>query len=116
MHALPSVEFEVGAESKLTRRSQTTIPTPVRKALKLRPGHDSIEYKILSSGDVLISRKNNEEEKDPAIESFLNFLAKDIKEHPEQVQQLSEQLINRAKSLTAGIDIDLNNPLSADDE
>ncbi|TNH43640.1 type II toxin-antitoxin system PrlF family antitoxin [Photorhabdus luminescens] len=116
MHALPNVEFEVGAESKLTSRSQTTIPTSVRKALKLKPGHDSITYKILSSGDVLISRKNSEEEKDLVMESFLNFLAKDIKKHPEQVQQLDEQLINRAISLTAGIDIDLNNPLSDDDE
>ncbi|NRN28482.1 type II toxin-antitoxin system PrlF family antitoxin [Photorhabdus heterorhabditis] len=116
MHESSSVEFDVGAESKLTRRSQTTIPTPVRKALKLRPGHDSIEYKILSSGDVLISRKSSEEEKDPIIESFLNFLAQDIKKHPEQIQQLGEQLINRAKSLTSGTDIDLNNPLSADDE
>ncbi|NHB59848.1 MULTISPECIES: type II toxin-antitoxin system PrlF family antitoxin [Photorhabdus] len=116
MHALPNVEFEVGAESKLTSRSQTTIPTSVRKALKLKPGHDSIAYKILSSGDVLISRKNSEEEKDLVMESFLDFLAKDIRRHPEQVQQLDEQLINQAKSLIAGIDIDLSNPLSADDE
>ncbi|WP_052105769.1 hypothetical protein [Photorhabdus akhurstii] len=35
MHVLPNVEFEVSAESKLTRRSQTTIPTSVRKALKV---------------------------------------------------------------------------------
>ncbi|OCA54691.1 type II toxin-antitoxin system PrlF family antitoxin [Photorhabdus namnaonensis] len=116
MHVLPNVEFEVSAESKLTRRSQTTIPISVRKALKLKPGHDSIAYKILSSGDVLIRRKNSEEEKDLVMESFLNFLAKDIQKHPEQVQQLDEQLINQTKSLVAGINIDLNNPLSADDE
>ncbi|KGM28408.1 regulator [Photorhabdus luminescens] len=86
------------------------------RRILLKPGHNSIAYKILSSGDVLISRKNSEEEKDLVIESFLNFLAKDIQKYPEQVQQLDEQLINRAKSLVAGIDIHLNNPLSADDE
>ncbi|EYU15459.1 type II toxin-antitoxin system PrlF family antitoxin [Photorhabdus aegyptia] len=116
MHVLPSVEFEVGAESKLTNRSQTTIPTSVRKALRQKPDHDSITYKILSSDDGFISHKNSEEEKDPVMESFLNFLVKDIQKHPEKVRQLDEQLINRAKSLTDGIDIDLNNLLFDDDE
>ena len=34
-------------ESKVTIRGQTTIPAPVREALKLKPGQDSIHYEIL---------------------------------------------------------------------
>ncbi len=32
--------------SKVTDRSQTTLPNGVRKALGLRPGEDSIEWEI----------------------------------------------------------------------
>ena len=37
-------------ESKVTIRGQTTIPAPVREALKLKPGQDSIHYEILPGG------------------------------------------------------------------
>ena len=37
-------------ESKVTIRGQTTIPAPVREALKLKPGLDSIHYEILQIG------------------------------------------------------------------
>ena len=39
-------------ESKVTIRGQTTIPAPVREALKLKPGQDSIHYEILPGGQV----------------------------------------------------------------
>lgn len=39
-------------ESKVTIRGQTTIPAPVREALKLKPP-DSIHYEILPVGKYL---------------------------------------------------------------
>lgn len=43
-------------ESKVTIRGQTTIPAPVREALKLKPGQDSIHYEILPGGQVFMCR------------------------------------------------------------
>lgn len=40
--------------SKLTSKSQTTVPQPVRKALGLQPG-DQLRYEI-SGGQVILSR------------------------------------------------------------
>lgn len=40
-------------ESKVTIRGQTTIPAPVREALKLKPKPDSIHYEILPVGKYL---------------------------------------------------------------
>lgn len=40
--------------SKLTSKSQTTVPQSVRRALKLKPG-DSIAYEI-SNGQVIVTR------------------------------------------------------------
>lgn len=42
------------AYSKLTTKSQTTVPKPVREALRLRPG-DAIAYEI--KGGVVTLRK-----------------------------------------------------------
>ena len=47
-------------ESKVTIRGQTTIPAPVREALKLKPGQDSIHYEILPGGQVFMCRLGDE--------------------------------------------------------
>ena len=49
-------------ESKVTIRGQTTIPAPVREALKLKPGQDSIHYEILPGGQVFMCRLGDEQE------------------------------------------------------
>ncbi|KAA5605450.1 AbrB/MazE/SpoVT family DNA-binding domain-containing protein [Roseospira marina] len=41
--------------SKLTSKAQTTIPQPVREALRLRPG-DEVVYEIEATGRVVIQR------------------------------------------------------------
>lgn len=41
--------------SKLTSKAQTTIPRPVREALKLRPG-DEVAYVIEGPGRVVMVR------------------------------------------------------------
>ena len=48
-------------ESKVTIRGQTTIPAPVREALKLKPGLDSIHYEILPGGQVFMCRLGDEQ-------------------------------------------------------
>ena len=48
-------------ESKVTIRGQTTIPAPVREALKLKPGQDSIHYEILPGGQVFMCRLGDEQ-------------------------------------------------------
>jgi antitoxin PrlF len=48
--------------------------------------------------------------------AFLGFLATDITRHPERLQAIDASLVERIQSLTGGVEIDLDAPLSADDE
>ena len=59
-------------ESKVTIRGQTTIPAPVREALKLKPGQDSIHYEILPGGQVFMCRLGDEQE-DHTMNAFCVF-------------------------------------------
>ncbi|MEQ3778318.1 MAG: type II toxin-antitoxin system PrlF family antitoxin [Alcanivorax sp.] len=101
-------------ESKLTDRYQTTVPETVRRALKLNK-RDKIHYVIRQNGEVVLTRATNEGD-DPALGSFLDFLARDIAEHPEHIQAVEGALIQRIQSLTEGIEVDLDVPLQEDDE
>jgi len=101
-------------ESKLTDRYQTTVPETVRRALKLNK-RDKIHYVIRQNGEVVLTRATNEGD-DPALGSFLDFLARDIAEHPEHIQAVEGALIQRIQSLTEGIEVDLDAPLQEDDE
>ncbi len=103
------------AESKLTDRYQTTVPEPVRRALKLGK-RDKIHYIIRSDGEVVLTRARVTEDEDPVIGAFLDFLARDMADHPQRLQAVDTELARRIQSLTADIDIDLDAPLSADDE
>lgn len=103
------------AESTLTDRYQTTIPEPVRRALRLGK-RDKILYTIRPSGEVVLTRAEASEGDDPVLGQFLGFLARDIAEHPERLQAIDAGLVQRLRSLTGGIDVDLDAALSADDE
>jgi antitoxin PrlF len=102
------------AESTLTDRYQTTIPDSVRKALQLRK-RDRIQYTIQSDGQVVLSRIV-QAENDPVIEQFLAFLAKDMLQHPQQIQALKSEWVNDIQALTADVDLDLDATLSDEDE
>ena len=99
-------------ESTLTDRYQTTVPEPVRKALGLNK-RDKICYTIQADGGVVISRV---EQDDPILGKFLNFLAQDIAEHPQNIQAISSDLLIRVHSLVSEIAIDLDAPLADEDE
>jgi len=105
--------FEV--ESTLTDRYQTTVPEIVRRSLRLGK-RDKVHYAIRPNGEVVLSRAEVAETDDPVLGQFLDFLSRDMAEHPERLQALDASFVNRLKSLTAGIELDLDAPLSAGDE
>ena len=108
-----AVTLEV--ESTLTDRYQTTVPETVRRALRLGK-RDKIHYTIRPGGEVVLTRAEPSEEDDPVLGQFLGFLARDIASHPERLQAVDANFVRRLQSLTGGIEVDLDAPLSADDE
>jgi antitoxin PrlF len=102
-------------ESTLTDRYQTTVPNPVRRALKLRK-RDKIRYVVQPDGTVLITRALPVDTTDPVLENFLQFLARDMTAHPEHIKGISASLAKQARELTRKVKMDLNAPLAAEDE
>ncbi len=102
-------------ESTLTDRYQTTIPETVRRALHLGK-RDKIHYTIRSNGEVVLTRVDLTDGDDPILGQFLNFLVRDINEHPDRIQAMDTGFVQRLQSLTKDIDVDLDAPLLADDE
>jgi antitoxin PrlF len=102
------------SESTLTDRYQTTVPEPIRKTLGLNK-RDKICYTIQSDGQVVISRAD-QTQSDPILGQFLNFLARDIEKNPQHLQAISADLVSRVQSLVSEVDIDLDAPLSDEDE
>lgn len=102
-------------ESTLTDRYQTTVPETVRRALKLGK-RDKIHYTIRPGGEVVLTRVDATKEDDPLLGQFLGFLARDIASHPARLQVIDANLVQRIHSLVGDIEVDLNLPLSAEDE
>jgi antitoxin PrlF len=103
------------AESTLTDRYQTTVPEPVRLALKLGK-RDKLRYALRPDGSVLMTRAPQADEEDPVLEQFLDFMARDLASHPERVHSIDGGLIERIRALVGQVEIDLDAPLSPDDE
>lgn len=102
------------AESTLTDRFQTTVPSPVRQALHLGK-RDKIKYAIQSDGSVVISRAEAPES-DPVLGEFLSFMARDMQAHPERLEPLSASMRESVDTLIEGVEIDLDAPLLDEDE
>lgn len=105
--------FEV--ESTLTDRYQTTVPETVRRALRLGK-RDKIHYTIRPGGEVVLTRSEATESDDPVLGQFLGFLARDIASHPERLQAVDANFVQRLQSLIGDIEVNLDAALSADDE
>ena len=99
-------------ESTLTDRYQTTVPDPVRRALRLGK-RDKVRYQVQADGTVLLSRADVEAT-DPVLEQFLTFLADDMAQHPGRVRALDRGLAKRLQSLVRGVKVDLNAALPAE--
>ncbi|MGH7443142.1 MAG: type II toxin-antitoxin system PrlF family antitoxin [bacterium] len=102
-------------ESSLTDRYQTTVPSAVRQALRLRK-RDKILFSVERDGVVVLTRASAKEQADPVLGRFLRFLARDMEEHPERVKALSGPWLARAKSLVKGVKVDLGKPLAPSDD
>ncbi len=102
------------SESTLTDRYQTTIPEPVRKLLGLNK-RDKICYTIQSNDQVVISRVD-QTDNDPILTQFLDFLAEDMKHNPQNIKAISSDFVNRVQSLVSEVNLDLDVPLSEEDE
>lgn len=102
------------AESTLTERYQTTVPETVRRALGLKK-RDKIHYSIRPDGAVILTRAETAEE-DPAVGQFLEFLERDIATNPQRLKVVDAEFVARLDALVGDVKIDLDQPLSADDE
>lgn len=100
-------------ESTLTDRYQTTVPDGVRRVLKLGK-RDRIRYLVQSDGSVLLQRADASD--DPVLGSFLDFLAQDIKTHPQRVSALDAGLAKRMRALSKSVVVDLDAALDPADE
>jgi len=110
-----SMTTTLEALSTLTDRYQTTVPQSVRRALRLGK-RDRIRYTVRPGGEVVLSRAPTSEETDPALGAFLDFLSRDIAQHPQQLHAVNVDLVKRLKALTKDVDIDLEAPLPTDAE
>lgn len=100
--------------STLTDRYQTTVPSAVRKQLKLVKG-DRIAYVIEPNGRVYIEPLRDAEA-DPALGAFLDFIEADIVKHPERLKAFDGALHARLEALVGDVEVDLDAALSPDDE
>ena len=97
--------------STITAKGQTTIPKSVRQALGVDYG-GKIAFRVDESG-VTIHRADAEHD-DPVIDSFLAFLADDIKRRPEALTALTSALAERIATLTEGVKVDPDEPIDGD--
>lgn len=105
----------IEVESSVTDRYQTTIPGTVRQALGLDK-RDKIHYAIRANGEVVLSRAQSSQADDPVLGQFLDFLARDMTDHPQRLEPVEAGLEQRLRALVGEVDVDLDVPLSADDE
>ncbi len=63
----------------------------------------------------MISRANRTEE-DPVLAKFLTFLANDMNQNPQNVRAIDANLLDRVRPLVMNVEIDLDRPLSDEDE
>jgi antitoxin PrlF len=101
----------VSAESTLTDRYQTTIPEVVRKALGLGK-RDKLEFLLDETGAVRLKKVEDlEEHEDPTLMAFLDLLAKDIEQNPQNLRELGDSFWQAIDKLTEGVEVDMDEKL-----
>ena len=80
-------------ESSLTDRYQTTVPARIRKLLGLNK-RDKLEWILDESGGVRVSKSTPPqlEHSDSTVDAWLDFLAKDMANHPENLVPLTAEM------------------------
>jgi antitoxin PrlF len=104
-------------EATVTERGQTTVPAAVRKALRVGK-QGKILFRIEGENRVTVIRKEDEETADPVVEAFLGLLERDMIARPERLHPVTRGWLEEARSLVAGVEYDIDEPLApeGDDE
>lgn len=69
-------------------------------------------YEVAQGGRVVVTPV--EEDADPVVHTFLDFLERDMIAHPENIQPLSEAWMARMKGLVDHIEVDIDEPIEGD--
>ncbi|MBL4806393.1 MAG: type II toxin-antitoxin system PrlF family antitoxin [Rhodobacteraceae bacterium] len=99
--------------STLTDRYQTTVPSSIRKVLKLHK-RDKLCYNVETDGRVYI--ESIQDTPDPALGAFLDLLQADVIANPQRLSAFDGALHDRLSALIGDVDVDLDAKLSPDDE
>ncbi len=99
--------------STLTDRYQTTVPSSIRKVLKLQK-RDKICYNVEPGGRVYI--ESAQDAPDPALGAFLDLLEADVTANPQRLSAFDGALHDRLSALVSGVEVELDAELSPDDE
>lgn len=99
--------------STITAKGQTTVPKAVRDALGLHNG-DRIAFCVDPSGHHVTLHRADEPHNDPVFDKFLTFLTNDLEQHPDHIQAVSRELVERIAELTAGVEVDLDEAIEGD--
>jgi antitoxin PrlF len=96
--------------STITAKGQTTVPKAIRQALGVDYG-GRIAFRVDEKG---VSVHRADTESDPAIDSFLAFLARDIARRPASLAAFPPSLAERISMLTDGVAVDLDASIDGD--
>lgn len=93
------------AESTSTSRSQTTIQGSI-----YRDG-------LMDNRTVVVTRNDSGlNHDDPVVDEFLAFLDADIQANSSDVRPIPQELLSRARGLTASVTVSLDGSLDPEDE
>lgn len=95
--------------SKVTARSQTTLPPAVRTVLGLQPG-ERIGY-VIDGNEIRLVNVSSLEHEDPVLDKFLAFLGRDLAKHPDRLAAFPASLLERARAIASGVAIDHQAPI-----
>ena len=95
--------------SKVTERSQTTLPPAVRTVLGLEPG-ERVGY-VIEGNEIRLVNASRLDHGDPVLDKFLAFLGRDLAKHPKRPSVFPVSLLGRARATTEGIPIDHKAPI-----
>jgi antitoxin PrlF len=93
-------------DSTITAKGQTTVPKAVRQALGLGSG-DRLSFVVDDQRRVYLEKAEATEAEDPVVTSFLDFLARDMAQHPDtSVVAFPPALCDRIAALVEGLTVD----------